>query len=137
MRPVMAAFFIDGVRFHRRCTIRLSAAERDVLSAAGTVTLWRPVEWPLAEKVPDFNRACPDPGGTDIWGPGPYLKVPNRRPGDDWEAVNRVFCPWGYPPDPLRVPWRSLRLTLAAVTLERASAHAWDWLLTVTRREAA
>ncbi len=33
--------------------------------------------------TPDFARAYTDAGGTDLWGPGPYLKVPSRVAGDN------------------------------------------------------
>src|SRR4051812_4541566 len=96
---------IGGVRFDRRSLVKLSEDERAALAATGRAALRRPVEWPLPERTPDFARAYPDSGGTDIWGPGPYLKVPSRAAGEDWEPVNRVFCPWGYPPDRLRLAW--------------------------------
>jgi|SRR5581483_11773433 len=123
---------IGGVRFYRRSLVKLSAVERTALSASGRSVLRRPVEWPLRDRTPDFARAYPDPGGTDIWGPGPYLKVPSRvTSGDDWEPVNRVFCPWGYPPDRVRVAHSSVYLQLATVELERVGLTAWEWVLTV------
>jgi hypothetical protein len=91
--------------------------------------LRRPVEWPLPDHTPDFARAYTDPGGTDIWGPGPYLKVPSRVADDTWEPVNRVFCPWGYPPDRVRVARSSMYLQLAAVELARVGPAAWEWVL--------
>jgi hypothetical protein len=50
-----------------------------------------------------------DPGGTWLWGPGPYLKVPFRHVDDPWEenpeedTRDRVFCPYGYPEDGARL----------------------------------
>ena len=82
--------------------------------------------------TPDFARAYTDLGGTDIWGPGPYLKVPSRIAGDDdWEPVNRVFCPWGYPPDRVRVARSAVYLRLEAVGLVRVGPSAWEWSLSV------
>ena len=75
-------------------------------------------------------------GGADF-GPGPYLKVPNREPGDDdpdFEVVNRVFCPWGYPPDPVRAFRRNLRMRLERVDLVQVAPAAWEWRLTVRPR---
>src|SRR5262245_37982517 len=70
-------YVIGGVRFYRRSLVKLSADERAALAAAGRAVLRRPVEWPLPDHTPDFARAYTDAGGTDIWGPGPYLKVPS------------------------------------------------------------
>jgi hypothetical protein len=125
-----AAYVIGGVRFHRRCLVKLLASERATLAAAGHAVLRRPVEWPLPGKEFDFGCAYRDPGGS-LWGPGPYLKVPNRRPGDDWEAMTRVFCPWGYPPDRLRVAWSRVYLQLVAVELDCLEPGRWEWLLHV------
>jgi hypothetical protein len=125
-------YVIDGVRFYRRSLIKLSANERAALAATGRAILRYPVEWPLADHAPDFARAYTDPGGTDIWGPGPYLKVPSRIVGDDrWEPVNRVFCPWGYPSDRVRIAHSSVYLQLTAVELARAGPAAWEWILSV------
>jgi hypothetical protein len=121
---------IDGVRIRRRCLVKLSPLERATLATEGRVVLCRPVEWPLPGKLFDFGRAYVDAGGA-LWGPGPYLKVPNRRPEDDWEVITRLFCPWGYPPDRLRVARSKLYLRLTTVELERRSAGYWDWLLHV------
>jgi hypothetical protein len=126
-----ASFIIDGVRFYRRSLVKLSVGERVALTETGQATLRRPVEWPLPGREFDFSRAYTDSGGTDIWGPGPYLKVPNRWPRDTWEAVNRVFCPWGYPPDRLRVAHKSVYLRLMEVNLACTGPAASEWLLTV------
>jgi hypothetical protein len=125
------SYIIGGQRFYRRSLVKLSADERIALAENDRVVLRRPVEWPLENAVPDFSRAYTDPGGTDIWGPGPYLKVPSHRLGDDFEPVNRVFCPWGYPPDRLRVAHTRTFLRLAAVQLERITPTIWEWLLTI------
>ena len=124
------AFLIDGVRFYRRSLVKLSPAERATLATKGRVGLHRPVEWPLPGKVCDFGRAFPDAGGS-LWGSGPYLKVPNRCPGNDWDAVNRLFCPWGYPPDRLRVAWSGVYLRLESVELARVGPASWNWILSV------
>jgi hypothetical protein len=121
---------IGGVRFYRRSLVKLSAVERSALATTGWVALRRPVEWPLPDQTPDFARAYTDPGGS-LWGPGPYLKVPSRIAGDDWEPVNRVFCPWGYPPDRVRVARSAVYLRLAAVELARVGPAAWEWVLHV------
>ena len=95
----------------------------------------RPVEWPCPERLAFMDRAYHDPGGADF-GPGPYLKVPNRYPGDDdpdHELVNRVFCPWGYQPDPVRAFRRKLRMQLERVDLVQVAPAAWEWRLTVKR----
>ena len=124
-------YMIGGVRFCRRGLVQLSAEERAALAASGRAVLHRLVEWPLPDRAPDFSRAYIDPGGTDIWGPGPYLKVPNRSAGEDWEPINRVFCPWGYPPDRLRASRSRVYLRIVAVELVRVAPAAWEWLLTV------
>ncbi len=125
-------YMIAGIRLHRRSVIKLSADERAALAATGRAAVRRPVEWPLPDHTPDFARAYADPGGTDIWGPGPYLKVPSRIAGDDTsEPVNRVFCPWGYPPDRVRVTRSSVYLQLAAVAVARVGPAAWEWVLSV------
>lgn len=124
-------FMIGGVRFYRRSLVKLSGEERAALAASGRAVLHRPVEWPLPDRMPDFSRAYTDPGGTEIWGPGPYLKVPNQAVGEDWEPIYRVFCPWGYPPDRLRVARSQVYLRLVAVELARVDPSAWEWLLSV------
>jgi hypothetical protein len=123
---------IGGVRFYRRSLVKLSAVERATLASTARAALHRPVEWPLIGPPPDFARAYTDPGGTDLWGPGPYLKVPSRIAGDEgWEPVNRLFCPWGYPPDRVRVAHSSVYLQLDVVELARLGPAAWEWLLSV------
>jgi hypothetical protein len=125
------SFVIAGHRFRRRSIIKLSAAERATLERNGTVVLARPVEWPLPGRAARMDRAYVDPGGTDIWGPGPYLKVPNTGPGDEGEVVNRVFCPWGYPPAPLRAFRRKIRTRLERVEVVRVAHGVWEWRLRV------
>lgn len=125
-------YMIGGIRFYRRSLVKLSADERAALATTGRAILRRPVEWPLPDQIPDFARAYADPGGTDLWGPGPYLKVPSRIAGDDsWEPVNRVFCPWGYPPDRIRVTHSAVYLQLTAVELVRVGPASWEWVLGV------
>jgi hypothetical protein len=122
---------IGGVRFYRRSLVEPSVEERAALAISGRALLRRPLEWPLPNRVPDFSHAHTDPGGTDIWGPGPYLKVPNQPIGEDWEPIDRVFCPWGYPPDRLRVSHSQVYLQLAAVEPARIDQATWEWRLTV------
>lgn len=86
-----------------------------------------------SQTSPDLARAYTDQGGTSIWGPGPYLKVPNRIAGDDeWEPIDRVFCPWGYPPDRIRVAWSAVYLQLRTVELARVGPSSWEWVLHVS-----
>ena len=122
------SYTIAGIRFFRRSLIKLSQAERQQLSR-DTIVVARPVEWPLASSLPDFEAAYVDPGGTDIWGPGPYLKVPNRVA--DCEAVNRVFSPWGYPPDRIRLARSSTYLQIMRIELVRDAPASWFWRLTL------
>lgn len=125
------AYYIAGIRFHRRSNIRLSAEERRVLERSGQVTLLCPLEWPLPDRIPHLDRAYIDPGGTDIWGRGPYLKVPNYATYHEEQMVNRVFCPWGYPPDRLRIAHHSRYVQLVAVELLCSEAGQWQWQLTL------
>src|SRR4051812_8570374 len=102
---------IAGTRVRRRSVIKLTAAQRDALSVDRAITIDEQVVWPIASTVPLFDEAYVDPGGTPIWGPGPYLKVPNRflnAKDGDWIPTNRLFCPYGYPPARLRVSHRSV-----------------------------
>lgn len=124
-----ASYEICGHKIRRRSIVKLAPEERAALESGGHVVLARPVEWPCPERVAFMDRAYPDPGGGD-WGPGPYLKVPNIAPGEE-EVVNRVFCPWGYPPDPVRAFRRKLRMRLECVDLVRVAPAAWEWRLTV------
>ena len=126
------SFVIAGRSFRRRSVVKLSAEERAALERTGTVVLARPVEWPLPGRTPFMERAQVDPGGTDVWGPGPYLKVPNVGADDAGEVINRVFCPWGYPPDPIRAFRRKIPMRLARVEIVRTAEAAWEWRLTAT-----
>jgi hypothetical protein len=125
------SFVIAGRLFPRRSIIKLSADERAALESVGMLLLTRPVEWPVADRTAFMDRAYVDPGGTDVWGAGPYLKVPNVGPDGDGEVVNRVFCPWGYPPAPLRAFRRNLRMRLEHVEIVRVADAEWEWRLTV------
>ena len=124
-----ASFVIAGRTFRRRSVIKLSLEERAALDLDGFVVLARAVEWPLPDRAALMDRAYVDHAGTDIWGPGPYLKVPNVGPGDADEVVNRVFCPWGYPPDPVRASSGKLRMRLEQVELVQVAPAAWEWRL--------
>jgi hypothetical protein len=121
---------IFGQSFRRRSIIKLSGDERAALECAGTVVLARPIEWPLPKRTPFMDRAYVDEGGTDIWGPGPYLKVPNVGLVGEDELVDRVFCPWGYPPLPLRAFRRKIHMRLERVEIVRVADSAWEWRLT-------
>ena len=111
--------------------VKLDAEKRAGLAAAGRVRLRLPVEWPIARRIPAFGEAYADPGGTDFWGPGPYLKVPNYSKDPQHRLVNRVFSPWGYPPARVRVSRRAMYLQIDAVELERVGEAAWEWILTL------
>jgi hypothetical protein len=64
-----------------------------------------PVVWPERKLVPFLDRAWSDPGGTALFGPGEYLKVPcihpDDPPGKDSERVIRLRCPLGQAGDRL------------------------------------
>lgn len=51
-----------------------------------------------------------DPGGTDLLGPGPYLKVYEGARGES-QMYPRIRCPYGYPGDRLwvREAWRTAK----------------------------
>lgn len=81
----------------------------NVLKVMGR-TKWqtrRPVVWRNRPLLAFMDRAWVDPGGTELFGPGPYLKVPCRHPEDpvgrDCERELRVHSPYGYPGDRLWV----------------------------------
>ena len=130
-------FITSGVRIKRRARIKLAAEERSELSQAGRVVLHRPIEWPVEGRIPDFDRGYVDAGGTDIWGPGPYLKVPNTGVRDgEFETINRVFCPWGYPPDTLRISWSKRYARLVHLDIARAG-NGREWLIALEQVEPA
>lgn len=129
--PMSTSFFIAGRPFRRRSIIRITVDERVVIERTGAAVLVRPIEWPLPERTAFMDRAYVDPGGTDVWGAGPYLKVPNVGSADEGEVVNRVFCPWGYPPAPLRAFRRKIRMRLERVEIARVADTAWEWRLSV------
>ena len=130
-----AHYIIGGRTLCVRTTIKLAAAERAALSDGGLVTLVRRVEWPLPEATPPLDRAYVDCGGTDVWGPGPYLKVPNTPWASIEEVVNRVFCPRGYPPRRLRVDRSSRRVWVERIELFRTMAEHWHWGLLVREED--
>ena len=68
-------YLVGGVRFYRRSIVKLSHDERNKLNEMGYVVVCRTVEWPLAGRKPNFEKAYVDVGGTDIWEPGPYFGV--------------------------------------------------------------
>jgi hypothetical protein len=113
------------------CTIKLTASDRAALRDGSSAELRRQVEWTIPNRVPSFDRAYVDAGGTDLWGPGPYLKVPNRDVRDGGEYVDRIFCPWGYPPRKLRVMRTRSSVAIEKIGLEQSDACAWCWVLTV------
>ena len=116
---------------YRLCTIKLTAEERAAVRADGKITVHRPVEWSLAQRIPFFEQAYIDRGGTDAWGPGPYLKVPCQDPRDGERYIDRVFCPWNYPPQRVRVMRSRVFLRIANVSLTQRDTDAWEWMLTL------
>lgn len=128
-------YIIGGERVRRRSIIKLSPDQRAALGTSKRTVVEQPVLWPISVGEPLFSDAYVDgdPTPRSLWGPGPYLKVPNLRRSLDgeWTAVNRVFCPWGYPPDRVRIAHRSEYVLLEQVELARRSASAWVWVLTL------
>jgi hypothetical protein len=122
-------YTIGGLKLYRRSIIKLTVGERQSLATLRQVTVRRAVEWPLVDRTPRFERAFVDPGGTDLWGPGPYLKVPTSGGDDQYEAVNRVLCPWGYPPDRVRISRSPRYLDLVGVGLVRDPDGGWSWIM--------
>lgn len=49
----------------------------------------------------------------------------------DWTPTNRLFCPYGYPPERLRVSHRSVYVVIARVEIVRES-ETWLWRITLT-----
>lgn len=123
-------YLIAGKKFHRKNTIKLSSQERNSLNS-GTVLILKKVEWPLIDSTPLMEHAYVDPGCTEIWGKGSYLKIPNVPHDTDKTLVNRIFCPWGYPPDKLRVAWHKTYVEIEKVTLVQSYA-VWYWQLTLS-----
>lgn len=117
---------------HRHSILKLGASEKSLLTSTGQAVLRRPVEWIIPHRLPRFEHAYVDEGGTEIWGPGPYLKVPDVDPSDGSAFIDRVFCPWGYPPRSIRVSYRKFRLNLLAVEVARSEPGIWEWLLRVS-----
>ncbi len=116
---------------NRLCTIKLTSAERATLKRDGQITAHRPIDWPHAPHVPFFAEAYKDPGHTDLWGPGPYLKVPNQDPRDGETYIHRVFCPWGYPPRRVRLMRTTISLNITSIELTKSDSNHWQWLLTL------
>jgi hypothetical protein len=115
---------------HRLSTIKLTAAERATATAGGKLTVRRAVEWPLTHRTPLLDQAYVDAGCTSIWGPGPYLKVPDPDPRDGERYIDRISCPWGYPPQRVRVMRSRLVLTIAEVSLAHSATESWEWVIT-------
>ena len=111
-----------------RSGLHLHAREKQLLFAHGTTRVARPVVWPVLDCTPHFENAYVDPG-DGLFGPGPYLKVPNGADDADFLSVNRVFCPWGYPPRRLHIGRRT-RGGLHVVEVVR-EGNDWMWLLTL------
>jgi len=57
----------------------------------------------LVRLPPDAAEVVVDPGGSDVFGPGPYLKVYRREPCDGPAMYPRIYSPFGYPGDRLWV----------------------------------
>ena len=129
------SYVIAGHTLHWDSLIALIASERDELHARGQVAVRRLLEWPIPDRLPRLEAAYVDPGNTDIWGPGPYLKVPNWQPPDtETESVNRVFCPWGYPPAMIRLSRRSEYVQIERVQLLRDGHWLWELVLRAAHR---
>jgi hypothetical protein len=118
-------YLIAGQQIPLLEAIDLAPDEILTLERAGCVAISRPVAWPIASTVADLSQAYTDTGNTDIWGQGPYLKVPNRTACGDL-LVNRVFCPWGYPPDRISATPVGAFVKIASVSLSRHGA-SWCW----------
>ena len=116
-------YLIDGNRVPIKTSINCSAEERNSLVENSRVELSRRVQWPLEYGNPNFSKAYEDPGETEIWGAGPYLKVPF-----DDGAQCRVFCPWGYPPRRIRINRHKTQMQMNKVELVRENDH-WLWIL--------
>lgn len=84
-----------------RCTIRLEEFELWEAPEHVPLTLYRSVRAPLCTVIrgrkPRWTHATVDPGGTRLFGPGPYLHLPYGGGDLDDEFVTRVRCPYGYP----------------------------------------
>ena len=135
----MAVKFRTGkIIYYRKSVIKLRAEQRKLLETQKMIVLQFPVEWLDATRIPVFAEAYEDPGGTDIWGAGPYLKVPNigKENGGDGRLINRLFCPFGYPPDRLRISRHSIYVQISRVELKRVSPELWVWLLTLAKCDA-
>ena len=128
-------YIIGGERVRRRLIIKLTSVQRAAIGAGQRIVVEESVVWPISIGEPLFNEAVVDgdPSPGSLWGTGPYLKVPNRRRNreGEWTAVNRVFCPWGYPPDRIRLAHRSDYVALEKVYLAQRGAAAWVWILTL------
>jgi len=106
--------------------IKLTGVGKFAVKNGKQVVVRVPVEWPFEYRKPYFAEAYIDKGGTPIWGFGPYLKVPNQDSRDGEKFVDRVFCPWGYPPRKLRVQRAPLSVDLISVGLERSESGVWE-----------
>jgi hypothetical protein len=124
-------YLIAGRSFRRRETIELTPQELEDLRTRTATQVLRPVEWPLPDSIPHFQDAYLDPGGTPVWGPGPYLKVPNTNL-DGERLTNRVFCPWGYTGNELRIDSTGSFATISDLSLAKAANSEWIWAIGIT-----
>ena len=124
-------YLTAGRKIWRNPTVKLTPEQKDCIKQNGCVVVKYPIEWPLDEFEPDFSSAYIDEGNTDIWGSGPYLKVPNLQ--GEVLATNRVFCPWGYPPDEVRLSRHKDRYRISAVQIERKVDGEWFWILNLEK----
>lgn len=79
-----------------------------------------------------------DPGGTPVFGPGPYVKVPfwhqDDGPDDRGDGRrDRIRCPYGYPGDTLFVPPSTLVEVVSVELLPSESSprpmSPLDWVV--------
>ena len=63
----------------------------------------------IAKLPADVGEVRIDPGGTALFGPGPYIKAYGSEVGGHAQMYPRIRCPYGYPGDRLwvREAWRS------------------------------
>jgi hypothetical protein len=100
--------------------IVMTAESIDALEAGRKTQTRRAVKMP-----PGAGRVVVDPGGTDVYGPGPYLKVYCQDPGPDEATMHpRIYSPFGYPGDYL---WVKEKWCLASVEAAADELRSDEW----------